>query len=120
MKVKHWQDIASLIVGAWLVISPMALGFPQAAAWFTVILGLTVMAFAIEGLLLPSYLEECAEIGAGLALMVTPWVVDFDSRLAVANSVFAGTAVIFFAMSELMTDRGFHEWWDHLTHRSTA
>ena len=120
MKVKHWQDVGSLIVGAWLVVSPMALGFPQAAAWFTVTLGLTVMVFAIEGLLLPSYLEECAEIVAGVALMVVPWVVDYDSRLAVANSIFAGTTVIFLAMSELMTDREFHDWWDHLTDRSTG
>lgn len=120
MKVKHWQDVAGLLVGMWLAISPMALGFPQAAAWFTVILGLTVMVFAIEGLLMPSYFEECAEIGAGLALMVAPWVVGYDSRLAVANSIFAGTAVIFFALSELMTDREFQLWWDHLTHRPAA
>ena len=120
MKVKHWQDVASLIVGVWLIISPMALGFPQVAAWFTVILGLTVMVFAIEGLLLPSYFEECAEIVAGLALMVAPWVVAYDSRLAVANSVFAGTLVIFFALSELMTDREFQLWWDGLKRRPAA
>ena len=120
MKVQHWQDIASLMVGAWLVISPMALGFSHAAVWFTVTLGLTVMVFAIEGLLLPSYLEECAEVLVGAALMVAPWVVDYDSRIAVANSIFAGSAVIFFAMSELLTDREFQDWWGNLTRRSHA
>lgn len=120
MKVKHWQDVASLLLGVWLVISPLALGFPQAATWFTVILGLTVMVFAIEGLLLPSYLEECAEIVAGLALIIAPLVVDYDSRLAVANSIFVGAGVIFFALLELMTDGEFQLWWDHFRHRSTA
>ena len=120
MKIKHWQDVASLLAGVWLVISPMALSFPQAAAWFTVTLGLTVMVFAIEGLLLPSYLEECAEIVTGVALMIAPWVVAYDSRLAVANSVLVGTAVVFFAISELMTDREFQQWWDARSRRKAA
>lgn len=56
MKVKHWQNVASLAAGAWLAISPTALGLPQAATWFKTLLGRTVIVFAIEGLPLPSHL----------------------------------------------------------------
>jgi hypothetical protein len=44
----------------------LALGLVGAAAWITVILGLFVILFAIEGLILPSYLEEWGEIGLWL------------------------------------------------------
>ena len=27
MRIQHWQDIASLLLGVWLVLSPFALGF---------------------------------------------------------------------------------------------
>ena len=49
MRVQHWQDVASLLLGAWLVLSPLALGFVGAAAWMTVVLGIGVILFAIEG-----------------------------------------------------------------------
>lgn len=32
MRIPHWQDIASPLLGAWLVLSPLALGFVGAAA----------------------------------------------------------------------------------------
>jgi len=33
MRIRHWQDVASLLVGVWLVVSPFALGFTGAATW---------------------------------------------------------------------------------------
>jgi hypothetical protein len=31
MRIQHWQDVASLLVGVWLVLSPFALDFAGAA-----------------------------------------------------------------------------------------
>ena len=120
MKVKHWQDVASLILGIWLVISPMVFGLGPVAAWCTVILGLAVMLFAIEGLLLPSYLEEAGEICLGLALIVVPAVTDYDSRAGVGNSVLVGILVITFALWEMMTDREFQAWWTGFSNRHSG
>jgi hypothetical protein len=58
MRVQHWQDIASLLLGVWLVVSPFVLGFAGAATWVTIVLGLFVILFAVEGFVIPSYLEE--------------------------------------------------------------
>ncbi len=73
MRIQHWQDVASLVLGVWLVLSPFALGFAGAAVWITIVLGLCVILFAVEGFVIPSYLEEWGEILLGLALLVMWW-----------------------------------------------
>ncbi|MEO8132545.1 MAG: SPW repeat protein [Betaproteobacteria bacterium] len=117
MKIRHWQDMVSLALGAWLVISPMALGFTGAEAWCTEILGLFVIVFAIEGLLLPSYLEEVGEIAVGGVLVLVPWAAGYDSRSATGNSVLIGMLVMVFAIWEMMTDREFQAWWTSFSRR---
>jgi hypothetical protein len=111
MRIRHWQDFASLAVGVWLVVSPWVLEFDEPATWFTVALGVGVILFAIEGLLLPSYLEEWGEILLGLALLFGPWAIGYGSQAAISNSFLAGLAVIVFAVWEMMSDREFQQWW---------
>ncbi|HEX9389843.1 MAG TPA: SPW repeat protein [Usitatibacteraceae bacterium] len=119
MRTEHWQDVASLFLGVWLVLCPLVLFVQGAAAWFTVVLGISVILFAIEGLVIPSYLEELGEIGVGLALIVVPWVLGFESRSATFNSAMVGVLVIVFAVWEMMTDRELIIWWhDHWHHHA--
>ena len=49
MRIRHWQDVASLLLGVWLVLSPFALGFAGAAVWITIVLGLSVILLAVSG-----------------------------------------------------------------------
>ena len=78
MRIQHWQDVASLVVGAWLVVSPFVLGMAGAAVWLTIALGLGVILFAVEAFVIPSYLEEWGEMLLGLALVVAPWTVGYE------------------------------------------
>jgi hypothetical protein len=118
MRIKHWQDAASLLVGVWLVLSPFALGFSGAAAGITIALGLGVILFAVEAFFIPSYLEEWGEIFLGLALLLAPWAVGYETSPAMISSVLAGILVIVLAGWELVTDRDFTTWWHDHWHRA--
>ena len=120
MRIQHWQDVASLVLGVWLVLSPFALGFAGAAVWMTIVLGLCVVLFAVEGFVIPSYLEEWGEILLGLALVVAPWTVGYESVSATVSSTVSGILVILFGAWELMTDRDFINWWHDRWHHPVA
>jgi len=120
MRIRHWQDIASLLVGVWLVVSPFYLGFAGAAMWITIVLGICVVLFAVEGVVIPSYLEEWGEILLGLALLAAPWTVGYEAGAATVNSVVCGLLVILFAVWELMTDRDFATWWHDRWHHPAS
>jgi hypothetical protein len=116
MRIRHWQDIASLLIGMWLVVSPSVLGFTEAAAWITVVLGLCVVLFAVEGFIIPSYLEEWGEILLGLALLAAPWTVGYEPEWATISSMVSGILVILLGASELLDDRDFATWWHDRWH----
>jgi hypothetical protein len=108
MRIQHWQDVASLLLGVWLVLSPFALGFAGAAIWMTIVLGLFVI------------LEEWGEILLGLAVVVAPWTVGYESVSATVSSMVSGILVILLGAWELTTDRDFITWWhDRWHHRAS-
>ncbi|MGY4479399.1 SPW repeat domain-containing protein [Bradyrhizobium sp. USDA 3364] len=119
MRIQHWQDVASLLVGVWLVVSPLILGFSGAAVWLTIALGLGVILFSVEAFVIPSYLEEWGEMLIGLALVLVPWTIGYEHVSTTANSVVSGILVILLAGWELTTDRDFTTWWhDRWHHRA--
>jgi hypothetical protein len=120
MRIRHWQDVASLLLGVWLVLSPFVLGFAGAAVWITIVLGLSVILLAVQGFFIPSYLEEWGEILFGLALLVVPWTVGYESVSATLSSMVSGTLVILFGAWELLTDRDFITWWHDRWHHPAS
>jgi SPW repeat-containing protein len=97
-------------VGAWLCVAPLFLGLVGMSAWVTAILGLLIILFAIEGLIMPSYFEELFEILMGIALIVTPWSLGYDSSAATFNSMVSGLLVAALAISEMFSDQEFVAW----------
>jgi hypothetical protein len=120
MRKLHWQDEVSLVLGAWLAVSPVALGLVGVAAWVSVMLGIAVMLFAIEGLWIPSYLEEIGEIGMGVLLFVSPWLFDYASTVGGYSNMLTAIGVIVLAVWEMYTDREVITWWHEHGHHPAA
>ena len=120
MRIQHWQDVVSLLLGVWLVLSPFALGFAGAEVWITFVLGLCVILFAVEGFVIPSYLEEWGELLIGVALVVVTWTTWFESGSARTNRIRSGILVILLGAWELMTDRDFMTWWHDRWHHPAS
>jgi hypothetical protein len=68
----------------------------------------------------PSYLEEWGEVLLGLALVVAPWTVGYESVSATVSSMVSGILVILFGAWELMTDRDFITWWHDRWHHPAS
>lgn len=117
-QMKHWQDPVNALLGAWLVLSPWAVGFAdhQAAMINFVAVGLLLMAAAIGAIVVPKAWEEWAEVVLGCWLVASPWVLGFDGiALAMQDAVFSGLAVVVLSLWVLATDKEYAGWWASLT-----
>jgi hypothetical protein len=72
-------DLANLVFGTLLIISPWALGFiPESAiAWNAALSGSLVVLLALAALALFQQWQAWASLAAGLWIAVSPWVMGF-------------------------------------------
>ena len=75
----NWQDLVSLVLGVWLIMSPWALAFTDidAALWNAVLFGAVIAIMAIMAILDFHEWEEWADMAIGLWLIASPWVLGF-------------------------------------------
>ena len=112
-QVKHWQDPANALLGAWLILSPWALSYqtdtmPMVNA---VVVGVALAAAALGATFVPRAWEEWTEGALGLWLVVSPWVLGFEAlRNAMVAAVATGVAIMALAIWVLMTDKDYSSW----------
>lgn len=118
--IKHWQDPVNALVGACLIISPWALGYQGATEAMSnaVLIGLALVAVALGAILVPRAWEEWTELGLGLWLIASPWLLRFAGQADAKHSaVVAGVVVAALALWTLVSDRDYSAWWrDRLAH----
>ena len=117
-RIKHWQDLVSLLVGAWLIASPWILDFhaPLTAVGNSVAIGAVMVAFALGALFVPEAWEEWSELVLGLWLIASPWVLEFAQvQPALQNALFCGIVVSVLALWVLGTDDEYGGWLHRLT-----
>jgi len=108
--VKHWQDPANAILGAWLVLAPWVLGFNGVvvAGVSTVAVGVLLVANSLGAMRVPAAWEEWLDVMLGVALMLAPALLGYDGhRAAYANALAVGGAVTALAIWVLVTDDDF-------------
>jgi hypothetical protein len=108
-QVKHWQDPVNAVCGAWLILSPWALGFAGTppAMWNFVVAGVLLVATALGAIFLPRIWEEWTETVIGLWVVVSPWVVGFaTSESAKANAILSGLVILTLSLWTLQDEGG--------------
>jgi heme/copper-type cytochrome/quinol oxidase subunit 3 len=112
-QLKHWQDPANAVLGAWLVLSPWAVGFSGATTTMAnmVIVGLALIAAALGAIFVPRAWEEWTEAALGLWMIASPWLLGFSGLTAARNTALAtGIVVLVLALWTLATDKDYSPW----------
>jgi hypothetical protein len=110
---KHWQDAVNAVIGAWLLLSPWAVGYSgdALATGNAVLVGLALVAAALGAILVPRAWEEWSEAAVGAWLVVSPWVLGFagqtDARM---SAVSLGAAVMALALWTIASDKDLQTW----------
>ena len=91
-------DVVNLLLGAVLFFSPWLFGLSTGAQWQTAsIVGLIIAVLSIAALAAFAVWEEWLNLFAGLALMVSPWLLGFQDSQAMTIDVAIGISVAFMA-----------------------
>jgi len=91
MRIQHWQDVASLLLGVWLVLSPFVLGLRRGdcldnhRAW---VVRHSVCRRGICHSILYGGMGE--SFSSVWALVVAPWTVVYESASATVSSMVSG------------------------------
>jgi hypothetical protein len=115
-RMKHWQDVVSVLVAVWLMASPWVLGFSHAnlaAVGNCVMIGAVLFAFEMVELFVPESWEEYSELVMGAWLIGSPWVLEFTGvQVAKQNAMAVGVITCLLALWVLVTDDEFG-WFHH-------
>lgn len=101
---RHWQDWADVLLGIIVLISPWILNFTHAPAptYNAVIVGLAIIALSVLALRHLEPWEEWLNIGLGLWLIISPWVLAYGTASSArASHVGLGLLITLLAASEL-------------------
>ena len=119
----HWQDIASIVVGIWLMASPWVLGVDvhtsQTAFGNFIVIGAVLLGFALSEVFIPESWEEYSELYLGCWLIASPWILGFtDVPVAKDNALACGAIVTVLAIWVLATDPEYGWFRRRLTHHA--
>jgi SPW repeat len=96
-------DVVNLALGAVLFFSPWLFGLSAGAQWQTAsIVGPIIAVLSIAALAAFAVWEEWLNLIAGLALMVSPWLLGYQDSQAMMINVVIGTSVAFMAALEAL------------------
>jgi hypothetical protein len=106
--MKRWQDWANLVLGAWMVVSPWALGFADGnspAALSAWIVGAAIVVFAVLAVSMPKAWEEAINVLLGVALLASPWALSFAAQeTPTTNAAIVGVLVGALALWAMLSD----------------
>lgn len=120
---KEWQEGGTILLGAWILISPMVLGFAPGwpvVTWNSWVIGLALLIVAAgrAAAQVPKAWQEAANLSLGLWLMLSPWILGFAAHVGARNSTAVeGVLVTALALWAMILDIDVRRWMHerHLT-----
>jgi hypothetical protein len=111
--MKRWQDWLNLVLGAWMLASPWALGFADAQSTATqsaLGLGAAIVMFSRIAVSIPKAWEQAIGILLGVALIAAPWALHFAAESTpTLNAVIVGVLLAAFAAWAMSMDTTFRD-----------
>ena len=104
-----WKNSVELVIGLWLLLSPLALGFfSNPVASLVTILVATVVFFVSQlGLANQQPWEEWVNLIAAVVLIGAPWIFGYASiGAAVWNSVICGGLLVLLTVLQMVEEYG--------------
>jgi hypothetical protein len=99
-------DVLNLILAGLLFFSPWLFGFSTGAQWQTAsVVGLIMAVLSIAAIAAFAVWEEWLNLAAGLALIVSPWLLGFQNSAAMNIDVAIGVTVAALAALEVWLTR---------------
>ena len=92
----HWRDVANLILGIWLAISPWALSYMADAtpAWNAYIVGIVIAVAAAAAIMAFHQWEEWTNVALAIWLIVSPFLLGYAAHAtALWNQIVVGVLV---------------------------
>lgn len=103
---KRWEDWMNLLVGLWLLISPLLMAFPagygSTGAWNSYISGALLIVINWVALARPAAWQEWISVLIGAWLIVATFALGIaDQRLVMWNNLIAGLVVLLGAIAAI-------------------
>ena len=99
-----WKDSIELVIGLWLLLAPLALGFfnNPSAALVTILVATVVFFISQLGIANQQPWEEWVNLIAAVILIVSPWVLGYSSVAAATwNAVVCGGLLVLLTVLQM-------------------
>lgn len=106
-----WRDAINLVLGIWLIVSPLALAYTAqvAPAWNAYVVGVVIAVLSAAALWQFQKWEEWLSAVFGVWLVVSPWVLGFSvSQVPTWNQIVVGIVVGILAFWSSVTEHDMH------------
>lgn len=104
-----WKDSIELIVGLWLLVSPLVLGFfsNPSASMITIAVATVVFFVSQLGIANQQPWEEWVNLIAAIILVISPWLFGYASVVvATWNAILSGGVLVLLTVLQMVDEYG--------------
>lgn len=106
-----WPRIINILLGLWLILSPIVLGAEKTVANNHYVIGPVIVSFSFIAIWEATRVVRLYNLPLGAWLLLAPWVLGYESTLAIVNDMLIGALVICFSLIRGKIEQRFGGGW---------